>query len=950
MIQNNPQPRGFFVQLTSNGARTGTKKTRNAWIDSGANYNFIWDKKLFTEYRIISESSVITCDGQSKIVGEGKIKLPLNNGESIEVEAKHAPRFNDHILALSSLVKFFDVRFQDGPDFSGVIFHKKGTNQVVLTAQEAQGLCAYSNPLVPPGPVANHLRQMIQNRSYREWNQMLGHVEFDRIMATANQCNEIEFITPMDDDNVECTTCLQASTSRAPVRPVSSASFEQLTLTYTDIAGPVSPQSLGNARYVAVFIDDATGMSGVYFLQKKEKFIQAFTWYKKTVETEKIHLRMYRVRLDRAGENKSGELQKIVADNGMQLEYSPAYASQSNGVAERLIQDLWKMARSMLFGSDLPLELWGEDISHAAWLRNRLPNSSISMKIPFTSWTGEKLDFTTLLRFRQPGYAYIYRPQSVRNRKLLPRAEFSHFVGMESRTRLYRVFCQASKRVREVRAANFHIVNDKALPSFQQLIESVSRQRQIEEQNQEHDSAEDAEEDLMNCMYVTRAQAAVCLKTKKVDPCVSKYFEDARQHRNWAEAIDREISALLDRQTWEYVPRTRDMKPVPCTWNFRIKSNPGKNAPIIYKARCCLRRDKQHPYVDFDSTNTYAPVARHESIRLLFATAAKFNLIAEGVDVDNANLYGDLDVPIIMEQPCDSSGKQAYPGYVYRLLRSLYGAVQSGEIWGGVRHEYLIELEFKQSQVDQRTYFFRPSSEHYLALVIVVDDMIFAANSQDLIDGFKRRISDRFKFKLLGPVQSFIGWNVTRTSNGIFLDQQKYLKSLIQEQNLGHLKPVETPFPANADITTAHEGDSPLSPFHHSRYRSLVGGLLYAAVCTRPDLLFPVGILARNVHAPSDRHYSLAKRVVRYILGTLDHALFYPSQIISDLEFFCDADWAGCHDTRRSKTGFEGHFNGTPIVWSSKRQSMVSLSSAEAEYISLSSCGKTVIWIRRLFQ
>ena len=151
----------------------------------------------------------------------------------------------------------------------------------------------------------------------------------------------------------------------------------------------------------------------------------------------------------------------------MQLEYSPAYASQSNGVAERLIQDLWKMARSMLFGSDLPLELWGEAISHAAWLRNRLPNSTISMKIPFTLWTGEKPNFTTLLRFGQPGYAYIYRPQSVRNRKLLRQgAEISKFVGMESQTSLYRVFFPASKRVREVRAANFHVVNDKTLPSF----------------------------------------------------------------------------------------------------------------------------------------------------------------------------------------------------------------------------------------------------------------------------------------------------------------------------------------------------------------------------------------------------------------------------------------------------------------------------------------------------
>ena len=92
--------------------------------------------------------------------------MPLRIGQSIEVEAKHAPRFNDYILALSILVKFFDERFQDSPDFSGAIFHKKGTNYVVLTAPEDQGL--YTNPtlLVPPGMVANHSRQMDHNRSY----------------------------------------------------------------------------------------------------------------------------------------------------------------------------------------------------------------------------------------------------------------------------------------------------------------------------------------------------------------------------------------------------------------------------------------------------------------------------------------------------------------------------------------------------------------------------------------------------------------------------------------------------------------------------------------------------------------------------------------------------------------------------------------------------------------
>ena len=144
----------------------------------------------------------------------------------------------------------------------------------------------------------------------------------------------------------------------------------------------------------------------------------------------------------------------------------------------------------------------------------------------------------------------------------------------------------------EVRAANNHVVNDKTLPSFQQLTESVARQRHIEEQNYGNDSAEDVEEDLMNFIYAAGAQTTVCVKAKKVDPSVPKNFEDARHDKNWAEAIDREIAALLDRQIWEYVLQTPYRKLVPFTWNFRVKTIPGKQAPVIYEARCCLRGDK----------------------------------------------------------------------------------------------------------------------------------------------------------------------------------------------------------------------------------------------------------------------------------------------------------------------------------------------------------------------
>lgn len=189
-----------------------------------------------------------------------------------------------------------------------------------------------------------------------------------------------------------------------------------------------------------------------------------------------------------------------------------------------------------------------------------------------------------------------------------------------------------------------------------------------------------------------------------------------------------------------------------------------------------------------------------------------------------------------MKQPTDSSGIQECPGYVCRLRRSLYGAVQAGEIWGSVIHFFVLNLGFKQSSVDERTYFLRPSSGHYMILLIVVDDMVFASSSQQLINDFKQQLSTKFKIKLLGTLKSFIGWRVKRNAQGLYVDQSKYLKNLVEENNLSHLESSPTPFPSNTDLTAAHEGDTMLDAFLHKRYRSIVGGILYAAVCTRPDL------------------------------------------------------------------------------------------------------------------
>ena len=164
---------------------------------------------------------------------------------------------------------------------------------------------------------------------------------------------------------------------------------------------------------------------------------------------------------------------------------------------------------------------------------------------------------------------------------------------------------------------------------------------------------------------------------------------------------------------------------------------------------------------------------------------------------------------------------------------------------------------------------------------------------------------------------------------------------------------VHTPLPVNADITYKKEDEEQLSSSQHSSYRSIIGGLLYLSVGTRPDISYSVSALARHCHAPTKRHMSLVKRVLRYVAGTVTLGLKYPrsGQTLSprSIAVHVDADWGGCKDTRRSTTGYVITINGTPIAWRTRRQTIIALSSAESEYIALSECGKHITWSRKLY-
>ena len=211
-----------------------------------------------------------------------------------------------------------------------------------------------------------------------------------------------------------------------------------------------------------------------------------------------------------------------------------------------------------------------------------------------------------------------------------------------------------------------------------------------------------------------------------------------------------------------------------------------------------------------------------------------------------------------------------------------------------------MEWGFEQSNQDQLLFFYR-DGDKFINLLLVVDDMAFASNDRQLLEWFKGILSDTFNVKLLGTLQMFIGWELTHSRHGIYLGQEKYVKRFLVDTDMLHVKPVSTPLPTKCNISSITSKDEKLTPENHHRYRSLIGGISYLAICTRPDISFAVSVLSRQLHAPAKRHFVLAKRVVRYIAGTADKRIFYRrSQANSEpLIAYADADWVGDHDMRR---------------------------------------------------
>ena len=392
----------------------------------------------------------------------------------------------------------------------------------------------------------------------------------------------------------------------------------------------------------------------------------------------------------------------------------------------------------------------------------------------------------------------------------------------------------------------------------------------------------------------------------------------------WRDAVTNEVVALEDQGTWDITDLPPGKAAIGCQWIFKIKYNTDETVER-HKARLVVLGNKQIEGEDFKEM--FAPVVKMTTVRSLLRIVAAKKWEIHQMDVQNAFLHGDLEEEVYMKLPPGFAHSD--PNKVCRLRKSLYGLRQAPHCWFAKLSQALIKFGFIQSYSDYSLFSYT-KDDCVIKVLVYVDDLVIASNDLPRLIKFKAYLNQCFRMKDLGKLKYFLGIEVARSEEGIFLSQRKYILDIVAETGLLGCKPASTPMEQNHQLA-ADDGPLFADP---SQYRRLVGKLVYLSI-SRPELCYSIHLLSQFMQKTCPAHWDAALRVVRFLKGSPDQGILLRADATLDLSVYCDADWSSCPTSRRSLSSCVVMLGGSPIAWRTKEQDTVSHSSAEAEYRSM---------------
>lgn len=926
------------------------EEKRNKWyLDTGASNHMCGDKSMFVEINEAATGDVsFGDDSKIPVKGKGKILIRLKNGSHQFISnVYYVPNMKNNILSLGQLLeKGYDIHLKEHS-----LFLRDCRHNLIAKVPMSKNRMFLLNI---QNDVAKCLKACYTDSSWL-WHLRFGHLNFDGLERLAKK-EMVRGLPSINHPDQLCEGCLIGKQFRKSFPKESTTrATKPLELIHTDVCGPIKPNSFGKNKYFLLFIDDYSRKTWVYFLKEKSEVFENFKKFKALVEKES-GLSIKAMRSDRGGEFTSNKFNKYCEDHGIRRPLTVPRSPQQNGVAERKNRTILNMVRSMLKSKKMPKEFWAEAVACAVYLTNRSPTRSVHEKTPQEAWSGRKPGISHLKVFGSIAYTHV--PDEKRT-KLDDKSEKYVFVGYDSRSKGYKLYNPNSRKIVISRDVEFDeedcwdwsVQEDKYdfLPYFEE--DDEIEQPIIEEHITPPASPTPRLDETSSSERTPRLRSIeeIYEVTKNLNDinlfclfgdCEPLSYQEAAENIKWKDAMDEEIKSITKNDTWELTTLPRGHKAIGVRWVYKAKKN-AKGEVERYKARLVAKGYSQRQGIDYDEV--FAPVARLETIRLIISLAAQNKWKIYQMDVKSAFLNGFLEEEVYIEQPLGYEVK-GQEEKVLKLKKALYGLKQAPRAWNVRIDKYFQDKNFIKCPYEHALYI-KAQSGDILIVCLYVDDLIFTGNNPSMFEEFKKDMSNEFEMTDMGLMAYYLGIEVKQEDKGIFITQEGYAKEVLKKFKMDDANPVGTPMECGSKLSKHEKGEN-VDP---TLYKSLIGSLRYLT-CTRPDILYAVGVVSRYMEAPTTTHFKAAKRILRYIKGTTNFGLHYYSSDNYNIVGYSDSDWSGDLDDRKSTTGFVFFMGDTAFTWMSKKQPIVTLSTCEAEYVAATSCVCHAIWLRNLLK
>ncbi|KAF6767306.1 Zinc finger, CCHC-type, partial [Kalmanozyma brasiliensis GHG001] len=960
-------------------------------LDGGASRHICVDDTLFDRITPSSDQ-ILTADGRyTKASGVGTVTLKVNLGYGKQgtitlLDVLYMPTFAINLISQGAMHGLLRLQRRGSATLA---LNRQG--EVVCRAMHIGNL-AYLN--VAGAKVAN---LVVSSGTADVWHKRLGHPSLQRMKELGRTIPEI----CTNGGDFKCDVCEINKSHKLPFNRRTTVSHRPLELVHTDVVGRMPDESPEGYRYAVTFVDNYTRFTTVYLMQRKSEVFEHFKTYKARMETQTGSI-LKRIRSDNGGEYISKEFDEYMATNGIIHELTCPYTPEQNGIAERMNRTLFKKVRCMLSECGAPRKMWGEALLHATYLTNRLPTKATNLASPVSLFLGSETGTKDLRVFGCAAWVHI--PEERRD-KLGERAIRAAYLGIAADTKGHKLIDPLTGTILVSRHVRF---DENRFPFKTRTLGDLARHTKSTGwpilQSEDHEPlgeiinthaddtiASDSDEQGHTAsepgtppLVATNddddeigTPPPVALATIEGDTATSGSISEldnepwtlkAAMGRPdwplWEEAIKRELESHATNNTWTVVPTPTRANIIGCKWVFKVKRK-ADGSIDKYKARLVAQGFSQKHGIDYDET--FAPVVKLKTLRLLMILSLQLGLTIYQMDVVTAYLNGDIDTDIHMRVPplapdmelAGTTPADRNPtmnkntSVVCKLNKSLYGLKQAGQNWYQKADSTLIQMGFTRNEHDPALYTKTIGQGPPVLLTLYVDDVLIFAKEKRDADNVMEQLRSHFKMTGGDELSYILGIQVQTSSKGTHLSQTSYIRRLLLQFGLQDSNSVTTPINPGVELT----GGEQLDEMKHSTYRTIVGSILYIATCTRPDIAFAVQKLSRHLENPTEEAMKAAKHALKYLKGTDTMGLMYSRQrelsIANDdfgklLETYTDADFAGDTETRKSTTGMINNFAGMPFSWLSKRQGLVTDSTCHAEYVAMHEGVKELTWSRRL--